>query len=94
LFYFWLRNVDLAISRVAARVKKGDHHIPEATIRRRYTRSLRNLFELYLPVVTSWKVYDNSAERSTRLVAEGLRGRPDVIYLDDVWSQIRSEVDG
>src|SRR5262245_38630397 len=32
LTYFWLANVDVAISRVAARVRSGGHDIPESTI--------------------------------------------------------------
>src|SRR5437879_465876 len=33
LFYFWLAKVEMAIDRVATRVRKGGHHVPEATIR-------------------------------------------------------------
>lgn len=55
LFYFWLNNANLAVARVATRVKKGGHHVPEATIRQRYGRSIQNLFRLYIPVVTGWK---------------------------------------
>lgn len=52
IVFLWLRNVDLAIARVAARVKIGGHSIPEETIRRRYERSMMNFFELYRPVAT------------------------------------------
>lgn len=89
LFYFWLDNVDLAIARVAARVQKGGHHIPEATIRRRYDRSIRNLFELYLPVVTSWRVYDNSVHGFPRLISKGKRNQPEVVLNADAWSMVR-----
>jgi predicted ABC-type ATPase len=51
LFYFGLDSIDLAIARVATRVLRGGHHVPDATIRQRYDRSIRNLFELYIPVV-------------------------------------------
>ena len=60
LFYFWLESPELAIQRVAERVRSGGHHIPEATIRRRYSRSVGNFLELYRPIVTTWAVYDNS----------------------------------
>jgi len=94
LFYFWLNSTETAIARVAARVKKGGHHVPEATIRQRYGRSIQNLFGLYLPVVDSWKVYDNSSAGSPVLVAEGLRGTNEIIYLPDLWSQVRSGANG
>jgi predicted ABC-type ATPase len=46
LVFLWLDTVDLAIERVAARVRSGGHSIPEETIRRRFDRGLNNLFEL------------------------------------------------
>jgi predicted ABC-type ATPase len=63
LFYFWLDSPDLAVERVAERVRSGGHHIPEDTIRRRYSRSIRNFLDLYRPVVTTWQVYDNTSRR-------------------------------
>lgn len=60
LLYYWLRSSEVAIDRVAERVRAGGHHVPDDTIRRRYSRSVRNFLELYRPVVTTWQVYDNS----------------------------------
>ena len=34
--------------------------MPDETVRRRYSRSVRNFLELYRPVVTTWQVYDNT----------------------------------
>jgi len=89
LFYFWLNSPELAIARVAARVKKGGHHVPDATIRQRYDRSIRNLFGLYLPVATGWKIYDNSIEGQPRLVAKGKRGQPEIVLDPQGWSMLR-----
>jgi predicted ABC-type ATPase len=94
LFYFWLNAADLAIARVATRVKKGGHFVPEGTIRQRYSRSIDNLFNLYIPIVTSWKVYDNSLEGDPLLIAEGLAGADEKIYVHDTWSRIRSHGNG
>lgn len=58
LFFLWLPSADLAVDRVASRVKQGGHNIPEADIRRRYARGLKNLFDLYLPVVDVAHVYN------------------------------------
>jgi len=60
LYYYWLDSADLAINRVAGRVRSGGHHVPSETIRQRYGRSVRNFFELYRPVADLWEVYDNS----------------------------------
>lgn len=95
LFYFWLSSPDLAIARVASRVKKGGHHVPEKTIRQRYSRSVRNLFDLYIPVVTSWKVYDNSLGGEPVAVAEGVLGSAETVHEVEIWSHVkRSGQDG
>jgi predicted ABC-type ATPase len=62
LWYAGLSNVDLHIKRVASRVKKGGHPIPEADIRKRWIGSHVNLVGL-LPHLTNLRVYDNSTER-------------------------------
>jgi len=60
LFYLWLPSADLAVQRVATRVKEGGHNIPEEVIRRRYLRGLWNLFELYEPILSKVQVRDGS----------------------------------
>lgn len=88
LFYFWLKSADLAVSRVAARVQAGGHHVPEETIRGRYSRSVNNLFDLYAPVVSSWRVYDNT-EYTPKLIAEAQRGEPETTHDAESWSKLR-----
>lgn len=36
LFFLWLPTADMAVSRVANRVRQGGHHVPEIDIRRRH----------------------------------------------------------
>ncbi len=59
LAFVWVREVELSIARVAHRVKLGGHNIPEIVIRRRFKAGLRNLFAVYRPLVTSWRIYEN-----------------------------------
>jgi len=73
LYYFWLDSADLAVQRVRARVRRGGHHIPEATIRQRYGRSIHNFWSNYRHEADSWFVYDNSEDQPV-LVAAGTRG--------------------
>jgi predicted ABC-type ATPase len=89
LFYFWVKSPDLAVTRVAARVKKGGHDIPESTIRRRYKRSIGNLLKLYIPVVTGWKVYDNSGTGRPELIAKGKRDQLEVVIDFARWALVR-----
>jgi predicted ABC-type ATPase len=70
LFFLWLPSAELAIARVADRVQRGGHHIPDDVVRRRYERGLRNFFALYRPVVDYWRVLDNSKSDGYELIAE------------------------
>ena len=88
LYYFWLDSPNLAVARVAARVLAGGHNIPEATIRHRFHRNIRNLFELYMPVVTSWQAYDNSGDEP-RLIAYGAAEGQETIIDPARWDQLR-----
>lgn len=60
LIFLWLNSEDLAIERVATRVKEGGHHIPTDTIRRRYKAGIKNLFQIYLPIVDNFMIFDST----------------------------------
>ena len=60
IWYCGLASPELHIERVAARVARGGHDIPEALIRARYKQSMRNLCRL-TPGLHELAVYDNSA---------------------------------
>jgi predicted ABC-type ATPase len=89
LVYLWLASADLAVIRVAERVRMGGHHIPEETIRQRYQRSIENFFRLYRPLASSWKVYDNSAPGLPRLVAKGDETGTTTVLAQEVWEAIQ-----
>ena len=82
LYFFWLPTPQQAVERVADRVSKGGHNIPEAIIYRRYERGLRNLRERYMPLCDSWTIYDNNApDCGLRLIAAGGMNEP--LYVED-----------
>lgn len=70
LIFLSLPDADLAVARVAARVKQGGHSVPESVIRRRFDRSLRNFRRVYAPLVNRWEWYDNSGI-TPRLISVG-----------------------
>ena len=74
LVFLYLPSADLAVARVANRVRLGGHNVPELTIRRRYESGLKNFFNLYQPIATSWRMLDNSRAGRMDLIARG-RGR-------------------
>lgn len=60
LFFLWIPNSNLAISRIKERVLEGGHNVPDSDVRRRFSRSISNFFNLYEPLVNSWMLFDNS----------------------------------
>jgi predicted ABC-type ATPase len=90
LIFLWLSSPDLAVQRVAYRVRSGGHDVPVDTIRRRYRAGVRNLFSLYQPVVTTWAVHDCSGLKS-QLIAEGLESGPLKVYDRKVWATVQQQ---
>lgn len=62
LFFLSLTSADMAVQRVAERVRQGGHDIPEATIRRRFDSGARLFPDVYQPLVDRWVLYDNSGD--------------------------------
>jgi len=62
LLFFWLPSPQQAEQRVALRVASGGHNIPNDVIHRRYWNGIINLFEIFIPIVDSWSLYDNTDE--------------------------------
>ena len=60
IFFLWVPTVDLALTRVRARVSEGGHGVPEALVRRRFDRSIRNFLLHYRPLGDSWTLFDNA----------------------------------
>lgn len=60
LLYFWLPSPSQAEQRVATRVAAGGHNIPKDVIHRRYWRGIQNLFNIFVPIVDRWALYDNT----------------------------------
>lgn len=70
ILFIFLGSAELCTVRVAARVRKGGHHVPTADIVRRYVRSLQNFWNLYRPLAHGWQLFYNSSA-TFEVVAEG-----------------------
>jgi predicted ABC-type ATPase len=70
IVYLRLRSPQLALRRIAARVKQGGHNVPRADVLRRFTRSWTNFQKSYRLLADRWSVYDNSG-RASQLVERG-----------------------
>ncbi len=90
LFYLWIPGPELALARIRDRVESGGHDVPEPDVRRRYSRSLNNLFNRYAPVMDTVHFFDNSGA-SPRLVYRIEDGQK-VILDANLYEQIRKQV--
>lgn len=88
LVFLWLRKVETAIERVNARVRLGGHSIPEETIRRRFERGRRNLFELYLPLANAWRVFHASPLEPVE-IARYTESAGETVLQQELWKEIR-----
>jgi len=89
LLFFWLQNVDLAIERVRIRVLEGGHNIENEIIKRRYINGIKNLFNIYIPIVNEILIFDNS-EAKHQLIAEKLN-QTEINILDSIkFNQIKN----
>lgn len=79
-FFVYLDSVELAKNRVALRVSKGGHNIPENVIERRYTKGLLN-FSKYAGLADDWYIFDNSGSEY-KLVAKKVNEKKEIINFD------------
>lgn len=91
LIYLWLSSADLAVQRVAERVRQGGHDVPEPTVRRRYSRSLSNFFNIYRPIADSWLMLDNSSIDAPKSIAWRNVDGPIQIVKSGPWDLLRKE---
>jgi len=89
VLYVSLKSPSLAVARVRDRVRRGGHGVDALIIRRRFHRSVHNLFNLYLPLAHNWRIYDNSGLR-LRLVAECTPPTAPDIHLSTTFNALRS----
>jgi predicted ABC-type ATPase len=69
IVFLSLPSVQLALQRIATRVRQGGHDVPRSDAIRRFHRSWDNFEKLYRPLAEKWSVYDNSGN-TPRLVEE------------------------
>jgi len=77
MFYLWIPDPDLALVRIRDRVTKGGHNVPARDVRRRFPRTLTNLFTLYRPLLDTLHVFDNSLPQ-LHLIFKGEDGKTTV----------------
>jgi predicted ABC-type ATPase len=62
IIFLRLSSPQLALRRIAARVKQSGHDVPRADVVRRFARGWANFQTAYRPLADAWAVYDNSGD--------------------------------
>ncbi|MBR1388664.1 MAG: zeta toxin family protein [Prevotella sp.] len=91
LLFFWLKSPEQAMERVAERVSKGGHNISQDIIIRRYYEGIDNLFQIYMPIVDTWIMVNNS-ETPRSIVASGGNNQELIIRNRVIFKQIEEYV--
>jgi predicted ABC-type ATPase len=78
LFFLWIPDAELAVSRINRRVTEGGHNVPIQDVLRRFDRSISNFFKLYQPFLDLWMLFDNAGPNPI-LIAEKKNGKIRVI---------------
>lgn len=82
LLFFGLQTAEQSIARVAMRVSRGGHHVPEADIRRRWPLVHQNLTRA-VAIADSVAVYASHVDgQPPRLVASAKAGRVTILDRD------------
>ncbi len=80
LFFVFLESAEMATDRVAFRVKKGGHHIPQNVIERRYIKGIKNLPK-YAAIVQNWYLLNNSSDKYL-MAAKNVNGIKEILNFD------------
>lgn len=63
IVFVFVDSADVCVARVAERVRKGGHDVPEHDIRRRFDRSINNFWTIYRELSDTWVVLYNGGSR-------------------------------
>ena len=67
IVYIRLASPQLALSRIASRVRQGGHDVPRADVIRRFKRGWTNILNVYQPLADHWAIYENSESKPNLL---------------------------
>lgn len=80
MIYLYTEDVRINIKRISNRKKEGGHSVPSEAVRRRYDRSLANLFKIFPFICDRIELY-NSYTMPPQFVATG-----GMLGLSPIWS--------
>ena len=70
IIFLFVESTEILIERIAERVKKGGHFVPDEDVKRRFMRGKQNFWKTYRNFATRWSLVYNS-DRNFQEVAFG-----------------------
>ncbi|MBU1261168.1 MAG: zeta toxin family protein [Planctomycetes bacterium] len=92
LFFLWIPDTKLAIARINSRVAKGGHNVPVQDVKRRFKRSIYNLFNLYMPILDFWILFNNTSIQPLP-IAKGINQQV-IIFNQVLFEKIKQSAEG
>jgi len=80
IVFLFADSPEILIERIAERVKKGGHFVPDEDVKRRFLRGKRNFWKIYKNIATRWSLIYNS-ERDFREIALG--EKDEILVIDE-----------
>ena len=67
IVFLRVASPQLALRRIAARVRQGGHDVPKADVLRRFNRGWANFLVIYQPLADAWVIYENSGKMAVEI---------------------------
>ena len=69
IVFLYVQSSEILIERIAERVKKGGHFVPDEDVQRRFVRGKRNFWSVYKDLVDSWSLFYNTNDGFKKIAA-------------------------
>jgi len=74
IVFLFVESTEILIERIAERVKKGGHFVPDGDVRRRFGRGKQNFWSVYKNLADEWFLYYNM-QNDFQLIATGEKNK-------------------
>ena len=81
IIFLFAESPEILIERIAERVKKGGHFVPDEDVRRRFIRGKNNFWKIYKDLADRWFMYYNMKD-NFQMTATGEKDK--TVVIDEV----------
>ena len=74
IVFLFVESTEILIERIAERVKKGGHFVPDGDVRRRFGRGKQNFWSVYKNLADEWFLFYNM-QNDFQLIATGEKNK-------------------